>query len=284
MGLGLTSKNISCRNMSGFITDSVKKFTRTSDSDFDDMTTVTVIAYLNVFNITGVAKYANPLHLFYDAADDVGFTIFTHIANTGAATNAYMADGSGTANSVSSAGGSTTAFEWAGNSLHSQRGTPLIAMIARFAVDETNEQMAATIHSGGISVTKGNNDAANLGTIGTNGEITISNGLITCGDTGSILKVSLWKSALSDANILKLVGLTGSSIDDDNGFQSNFHMATRFTSYSDLGVTQPHHEWDFTNAALGSAITIEDTGSTGGKDLTRGGTSTAQTPIIGYIN
>jgi len=265
MGLGLTSGSICERNLFGFVADSSRYFTRTSDTDFDNMTAVTVICFVNTYIGTGT-HYVNPINLHYDTTNDTGFYTYGQIGSI-SSFNMSFADGSGGLTASTTSGANADAHKF-GSKASSFKGTPFGMWVGRFNADADPEQMVAVIHRQGISFTETDNNVANLGAVGTNTTLRINNGIVNGTNIATIHKVSMWKSALSDGDILKLGGLTGSSIADSTTYNGDFRMATRFQSYSDLGVSEPDHEWDFTIVSPGTAAAIADTGGTGGKALT----------------
>jgi len=73
-----------------------------------------------------------------------------------------------------------------------------------------------------------------------------------------ILKVSIWKSALTDGKILALTGQSGSSMSDvTRANMSNYRMRSRFESYSDIGTGDPACEWNFTKAGDNSGHGVQ---------------------------
>ena len=122
-----------------------------------------------------------------------------------------------------------------------------------------------------ISVGKSDNSPANLGVL-ENGDIVLSRdefggfGTSIC----KILKASIWNESLTDAQILKLVGLenTGLSLTTTTKeTMRNFHMKSRFTSYSDMSINNPILEYDFTKSNNWDDSALNVPGSQSGRDL-----------------
>ena len=281
MGLGLKSSFITSRNW-GFLTDTGKYFDRTSDASFDDMTAYTYIAFHNAFQ-GNTNHFFDTLGIFYDTTNDAGFANYIYAGTVYPGKVVWTnADGSGAGTTTQSTGGFTYASEFGCSAAKSQ-GSPFFATVFRFDADETLEQIAVTISSGGISYTNNNNDVANTGAVGANGKVSISNTTLNSAAGVCINKVCFWKSALSDADIIKLCGRAETTLADSTTYDGNFRDATRFESFSDLSVTEPEHMWDFSSATpKGTVATIADTGSEANKPLSATGSPVIGKLLVGY--
>jgi hypothetical protein len=276
MKLGLKTNYIPKR-YSGFVFDAGRYFTKTSDTSFDNMTAFTVISFISSFDADS-DNYLDTLGIFYDTTNDAGFYSYTRMGSVSQHSFA-CADGSGGPASIVTSGGAAKFGSFGGDTNSKQDGDYIIAVINRFkAADSEKEMKTAVVGSQGISYSDKDNSASNTGAVGTNGTIRISNTVIDTANKGIIYKSSLWKSALSDADILKLCGRTETTLADSTTVDGNFRDATRFESYSDLSVTAPDHMWDFSNIPLGEASEITDTGDGTAKDLTAAGS-----PHIGRL-
>ena len=121
----------------------------------------------------------------------------------------------------------------------------LVCLISRFDASAATDMKQWIVSRNGIHYITGNAGAANLGTMGTSGKIVIGQTDMVGNNPGTMVhKVSIWKSALTNADLAKLVGRVVTS-GSNTTVDSNFHMASRFKSYTSLGVTAPDYEWDF---------------------------------------
>lgn len=248
-------------------------------------------------------------HAIADQTNDTGFKIFCDVglgleSNTAATGDFkprwFLADGSGPPSSATIT--PTDGFDksrylnnWSvpknafqvSAPQHAHSSSPNFAMVYRFNGTQTNESTIALFSNSGITVEKTDvTSESTLGDISDRVNIQINNddghaygaAFPTTNftqPTVCIHKISIWNESITDAKIMTMMGFGGETFEETlrsslNGF---YAMHSRFRPYSDFGVSAPAHEWDFSSGTpkYYTDGTFEDTGGTGGLDMTPSG-------------
>ena len=251
MRLGLSAKSpITRRN--GFYLEDSKYYAKATTTDFDDMTAITVLAFASV-----CCGNTDPYGALFGINQDRLYARGMSIALSLFATS----DGSGDLNissinfeaNASSGDGNDTIYGRFGgldSASHKFQSTSYTtAVVGIFDASATNDTKVLSINSQGTAFEESNSNVANLGTMGTNGEIRAGyGGFGIANNPGHVLhKICIWDSALSASDISKLTGRTV-TFADSLDFDGSFSDVNRFKrNYSKIGVSAPTWEWDFSS-------------------------------------
>tara|TARA_R110002020_G_scaffold83191_2_gene206104 strand:- start:12 stop:914 length:903 start_codon:yes stop_codon:yes gene_type:complete len=285
MRLGI-SPNIKVPRRNGFFQADGKYYSKATTSDFDDITDLTIVMFLSgVRTGATLEPMGDVFGIYQDTTNDLGFRTYVR-GGTIALSMMGTADGSGGMTLImnddsnipdgddaediiygrfSGIGGLPGDTE----SYHShQSGTINMCLVGQFQASATNDTKVLSINSQGIAYHEGNAGVANLGTMGTSGEIRAGHNAFASIQAGNVIhKVAIWDSALTEANISNLVGRTV-TFADSIVTDGNFRDTTRWArNYSKVSVTDPTWEWDFSalwekNAYLGNIVDQEGSAHT----------------------
>lgn len=246
---------------------SVKLQKTLSTSSFDDLGGMTIVVFCeqrggNVFG--GSFQLQEFLGMVgSDGGAATGLALNTsgsYTWNTSKQLNVSVHDG----NTARSSFSKTTQYaRWSSSISSARNGTNKYCVFARFDGSESSEEVTHGFLSP-LEVSVGTNNVSITG----DQDLGVINGGTASIGGGSapeynatdvkILKVSVWKSALTDGKILALTGQSGSSLSDvTRANMSNYRMRSRFESYSDIGTGDPACEWNFTKAGDNSGHNVQ---------------------------
>ena len=279
-------------------------------TSLDNKTHICIVIHASWTAFSGNIVLNNP-NLFYalrDLSNDLGFRIHSDKFALESNTNAngdfkpgwYLADGSGALGShqISPSDGfdkSRLVNNWSKSRSYFPLAAPEHALssshnfglVFRFDGSETNESKIGVFSNSAIVAdTADITGEANLGQLSDKINLQINNDDGTSfgasfpqtnftEPTICIHKISVWNELITDAKIMAMMGFGGETFEDTiktnlNGF---YAMHSRFKGYSTWGINRPAHEWDFSNGTpkYYTSGTFEDTGLTGGLDMTATG-------------
>ncbi len=285
LGLGVKTNRFAMEE-NGYINDQDTRWTHDlagSSTSLDNLTNLTIIAH---YSFTGIPPQTSGYNFpaVIHASDEsvtnhTGFLASfqyaskkSNYAYANLYTNWSCADGSGAKIAKASAAAPEVARFGGQMSINgSAEGNCKFSIVWIFDESRTNAMESHIISNSVIESSVGVNSVANLGPISGKVNIEIGDNANSGGfryssfqlPTIALHKLSIWNETLSDSDILKLVGLTGTLQDTDAAdIQGYYHNVTRFRSYSDLSINTPEHEWDFSKAELGNnTSTVNDTGN-----------------------
>ena len=295
LGLGLTSTTHKSRcvfDENGWINDTGAYWTHdigSGSTSLDDMTSFTIIAHFSYSahkHLTGGFNLPSIFKAIWDSSNDTGFEFsadsfskYFHGAGVGRTRFAFkVADGSGAPTTLLNDTEHTTP-RWGFQDTfpHGATGCPSLGVALRFKAGATNEMNICQFSNSIIEFTEGNNDVTNTGQISDKIDITFGDAFWTdyTQPTKVTHKFSLWNTALTDTEIMKLMGFNHTTLADvgRSSLDGFYHNVSRFTSYADLSIDTPEHEWDFSSAEpkVWTSGTLSDTGNQSDLDMTATG-------------
>ena len=257
LGVSATSKVF---REHGHVTQNGKYWDKATTSDFDDITDITVVTFAS--SAAGLGGVGPIFSIMQDDTNDKGFYQYLR-ALAPQVIGFGVADGSGAVTTMLHTAGSVTypytLFGRFGGATGFDDMPILICMVTMFDASATNDSKMWTICSQGNSYMETNVNVANLGTMGTNGAITVGYSdqpLLSALDGINIHKVSVWDSALSMSDLSKLTRRSVTEAESGD-FDGNFGIASKHSSYLKLGVAagNPTWEWNFLDLWQNDAVT-----------------------------